>query len=150
MKEFLNFINGEYVRNASGKTFENRNPVDHSLIGRVHEAGRPEVDAAVAAARAALKGDWGRMSVVERCKLLDALAAGLDDILGWPKQQGGRFDGPTEVLLGGKSGYVRPQDRPAMQALFPAARFEIVEGAGHWAHAEQPERFLALLRGALA
>ena len=78
MKEFLNFINGEYVRNASGKTFENRNPVDHSLIGRVHEAGRPEVDAAVAAARAALKGDWGRMSVVERCKLLDALAAGIN------------------------------------------------------------------------
>ncbi|MDY0241120.1 MAG: alpha/beta fold hydrolase [Rhodospirillaceae bacterium] len=81
---------------------------------------------------------------------LDALAAGLDDILGWPKQQGGHFDGPTEVLLGGKSAYVRPQDRLGMQALFPAARFETVEGAGHWAHAEQPERFLALLRRALA
>ena len=74
MKEFLNFINGEYVKNASGKTFENRNPVDNSLIGKIHEAGRPEVDAAVAAAKAALKGDWGRISVTERCKLLDALA----------------------------------------------------------------------------
>ncbi len=74
MKEFLNFINGEYVRNISGKTFDNRNPVDNSLIGKVHEAGRPEVDAAVAAAKAALKGPWGKLSVVERCKLLDALA----------------------------------------------------------------------------
>ncbi|MBS0317077.1 MAG: 2-hydroxymuconic semialdehyde dehydrogenase [Proteobacteria bacterium] len=74
MKEFLNFINGEYVRNASGKTFDDRNPIDNSLIGKVYEAGRPEVDAAVAAAKAALKGDWGRLSVVERCKLLDALA----------------------------------------------------------------------------
>ena len=74
MKEFLNFINGEYVKNASGKTFENRNPVDNSLIGKIYEAGRPEVDAAVAAAKAALKGDWGRISVTERCKLLDALA----------------------------------------------------------------------------
>ncbi|MGB7421636.1 MAG: 2-hydroxymuconic semialdehyde dehydrogenase [Comamonas sp.] len=78
MKEFLNFINGEYVRNASGKTFENRNPVDNGLIGKVWEAGQPEVDAAVAAAKAALKGDWGRMSVVERCKLLDALTAGIN------------------------------------------------------------------------
>lgn len=74
MKEFLNFINGAYVKNASGKTFENRNPVDNSLIGKIHEAGRPEVDAAVAAAKAALHGDWGRISVTERCKLLDALA----------------------------------------------------------------------------
>jgi len=74
MKEFLNFINGDYVKSASGRTFENRNPVDGSLIGLIHEAGRPEVDAAVAAAKAALAGDWGRISVTERCKLLDALA----------------------------------------------------------------------------
>ncbi|HRN75371.1 2-hydroxymuconic semialdehyde dehydrogenase [Ottowia sp.] len=74
MKEFLNFINGEYVKNASGKTFEDRNPVDNSVIGHVYEASQPEVDAAVAAAKAALKGEWGRMSVTERVKLLDAVA----------------------------------------------------------------------------
>jgi aminomuconate-semialdehyde/2-hydroxymuconate-6-semialdehyde dehydrogenase len=74
MKEILNFINGEFVRNASGKTFEDRNPVDNSVIGKVYEAGRPEVDAAVAAARAAMKGPWGKLSVVERVGLLDAVA----------------------------------------------------------------------------
>ena len=74
MKDFLNFINGVYVPSSAGKTFDNINPVNGQVIGRVHEAGRAEVDAAVAAARAALKGDWGRLSVVERCKLLDALA----------------------------------------------------------------------------
>lgn len=79
MKEFLNFINGQYAKNASGKTYENRNPVDNSLIGHVYEAGQPEVDAAVAAAKAALAGDWGRISVDERCKLLDALAQGIND-----------------------------------------------------------------------
>lgn len=73
MKEFLNFINGEYVRSASGKTFDNINPVDGSVIGKVFEAGKPEVDAAVAAAKAALKGEWGHMPIPERCKLLDAL-----------------------------------------------------------------------------
>ena len=71
MKEIKNFINGEYVTNASGKTYENRNPVDNALIGMVYEAGKPEVDAAVAAAKAALKGPWGKLSVVERCNLLD-------------------------------------------------------------------------------
>jgi aminomuconate-semialdehyde/2-hydroxymuconate-6-semialdehyde dehydrogenase len=74
MKDILNFINGEYVKNTSGKTFEKRTPVDNALIGVVHEAGKPEVDAAVAAARAALKGPWGKLSVAERVKLLDEVA----------------------------------------------------------------------------
>ena len=73
-KDILNFINGEFVKNASGKTFENRTPVDNSLIGMVSEAGKPEVDAAVAAAQAALDGPWGKLSIVERCKLLDGVA----------------------------------------------------------------------------
>ena len=37
MKEFLNFINGEYVRNASGKTFQDINPVNGSVIGNIYE-----------------------------------------------------------------------------------------------------------------
>lgn len=40
----------------------------------MHEAGQAEVDAAVAAGRAALKGEWGRMSVVKRAELLHAVA----------------------------------------------------------------------------
>jgi aminomuconate-semialdehyde/2-hydroxymuconate-6-semialdehyde dehydrogenase len=75
MKQILNFINGEYVSNVSGKTYEKRNPVDNSLIGMVHEAGQPEVDAAVAAARAALHGPWGKLSVVDRCAMLDGVVA---------------------------------------------------------------------------
>lgn len=72
MKQFLNFINGEFI--ATGKTFENRAPVDNRVLGLVHEAGQAEVDAAVASARTALKGDWGRMSVVKRVEMLYAVA----------------------------------------------------------------------------
>ena len=72
MKQFMNFIGGEFV--ATGKTFENRAPVDNGLIGLVHEAGAAEVDAAVKAARAALTGEWGRMSVAKRVELLHAVA----------------------------------------------------------------------------
>ncbi len=76
MKQFMNFINGEFV--ASGKTFENRAPTDNSLIGLVHEAGAAEVDAAVKAARAALRGDWGRMSAAKRTEMLHAVADGIN------------------------------------------------------------------------
>ncbi len=71
MNQFLNFIDGEFV--ATGKTFDNRNPATGRVIGPVHEAGADEVDAAVRAARAALKGDWGRMSVVKRVEMLYAV-----------------------------------------------------------------------------
>lgn len=72
MKQFLNFINGDFV--ATAKTFENRNPATNEVVGLVHEAGQAEVDAAVAAGRAALKGEWGTMSVVKRAELLHAVA----------------------------------------------------------------------------
>jgi aminomuconate-semialdehyde/2-hydroxymuconate-6-semialdehyde dehydrogenase len=70
--DIKNFINGAYV--ATAKTFEKRTPIDNSLIGLVHEAGPAEVDAAVAAARAALSGPWGDLPVNERVAMLDAVA----------------------------------------------------------------------------
>jgi aminomuconate-semialdehyde/2-hydroxymuconate-6-semialdehyde dehydrogenase len=72
MKQILNFINGEFV--ATSRQFEKRTPIDNSLIGQVHEAGKAEVDAAVKAARDALHGPWGRMTVVERTEILNKVA----------------------------------------------------------------------------
>lgn len=74
MKEFKHFINGEYVASASGKTFENRSPVDNSLIGQVHEAGESDVDAAVRAAKAALKGPWSKLTQKQRATMLNKIA----------------------------------------------------------------------------
>ncbi|MES2007614.1 MAG: 2-hydroxymuconic semialdehyde dehydrogenase [Pseudomonadota bacterium] len=76
MKEFKNFINGEWV--ATNRQFDDRNPVDNSLIARVHEAGQAEVDAAVAAAKQALKGPWGKMTVARRVEILHAVADGIN------------------------------------------------------------------------
>ena len=78
MKEVLNFIDGRFVPAASGRLFENRSPVDHALVSQVHEAGAPEVDAAVAAARAALRGPWGKLSIQERAAMLYAVADEID------------------------------------------------------------------------
>jgi len=68
------FINGAFVASASGKTFENRAPVDNRVIGLVSEAGQEEVAAAVAAAKAALNGPWGQMPLAERAALLHRVA----------------------------------------------------------------------------
>ena len=75
MKQILNFIQGEYA--AAGRTFDKHSPLTGEVIAQVHEAGRAEVDAAVAAARAALAGPWGRMSVAERVERLYAVADGI-------------------------------------------------------------------------
>lgn len=74
MKEFKNFINGQFVTSSSGKTFTNRCPVDNSVIGTVHEAGQQEVDMAVRAAKAAMKGPWGKMTQAQRTALLNNVA----------------------------------------------------------------------------
>ncbi|MDD9797738.1 MAG: 2-hydroxymuconic semialdehyde dehydrogenase [Alphaproteobacteria bacterium] len=74
MQEFKHFINGEFVASADGRTFDNRNPVDNSLIGKVHEAGREEINAAVNAAQAALRGAWGQFTQVQRIAMLNRVA----------------------------------------------------------------------------
>lgn len=78
MQEIKHFINGEFVGSASGKTFANINPATNQQIGVVHEAGQAEVDQAVAAAQAALKGSWGKMPVAERMALLHKVADGIN------------------------------------------------------------------------
>jgi aminomuconate-semialdehyde/2-hydroxymuconate-6-semialdehyde dehydrogenase len=77
MKEIKHFINGEFVGSASGRTFDDINPATGQVIAKVHEGGKAEVDMAVAAARAALKGSWGKMPMAERMGLLMKLAHGI-------------------------------------------------------------------------
>lgn len=71
---------------------------------------------------------------------LDVLEDQMPRIVGWPAPQG-RFDGPALFLSGGNSTYVLPEHRDTIRALFPAARFAKIPGAGHWLHAEQPRAF---------
>jgi len=74
---FLHFINGEFVSSLSRSRFEKRRPSDNLLIAHVAEGGPAEIDAAVSAARAALDGPWGKMSVERRVAILYAVADGI-------------------------------------------------------------------------
>lgn len=67
---------------AGKREFVDVNPADGSVIAQVTEADRDLVDAAVQAARKALRGEWGRLSTRDRAarlhKLADAIEARFD------------------------------------------------------------------------
>src|SRR4051794_39032787 len=64
VREFLRqprgmFIDGQFVKSASGKTFATHDPSTGDVIANVAEAGAEDVDRAVRAARRALElGPW--------------------------------------------------------------------------------------------
>src|SRR3984893_8867068 len=68
-------INGKWVDSASGRTFPTVNPSTGEVIAQVAEADAPDVDKAVAAARAAFdKGPWHKMTAAQRGNLMYKLA----------------------------------------------------------------------------
>ena len=72
-------INNQWLPASSGTTMEVVNPATEEVIASVASAGSADVDAAVAAARAALDGPWGKMSARERGRLVSRLADRLMD-----------------------------------------------------------------------
>ena len=64
------FINGEWRDAAGGKTIEVINPATEEVIAEVASAEQGDVDAAVAAARAAFDGPWSRLSARERGRIV--------------------------------------------------------------------------------
>ncbi|MDP6378494.1 MAG: aldehyde dehydrogenase family protein [Candidatus Thalassarchaeaceae archaeon] len=67
------YINGSWVKPKSGENFETHNPATGELLGTISQAGKTEVDAAVAAARAALPG-WSSSPGHVRARYLYAIA----------------------------------------------------------------------------
>lgn len=76
---------------------------------------------------------------------LDTLYQGLPSLQGFP-ELAGRYDGPTLILHGGDSDYVKPEAEPVFRRYFPAAQIAEVPGAGHWLHVEKPDAFAEKLR----
>jgi pimeloyl-ACP methyl ester carboxylesterase len=80
---------------------------------------------------------------------LDEIAATMPAIEHFPDLPG-RYEGPTLVLAGEHSDYIRPEHHVLFRARFPAARFATIPGAGHWVHAENPRGFLGEIEAFLA
>jgi aldehyde dehydrogenase (NAD+) len=67
------FIDGRWMPPAAGETFETINPATRATLARVAQAGKPDVDAAVAAARRAFP-EWSGLPGHARARYLYALA----------------------------------------------------------------------------
>ena len=85
-------IGGEWCEGASGKRFATLNPATEEVLAEVSEAEAPEIDAAVAAARDALRrGPWPGMTGAERGRILYRLAGMLRASLRSGLQSGCNF-----------------------------------------------------------
>jgi aldehyde dehydrogenase (NAD+)/betaine-aldehyde dehydrogenase len=72
--EYGLYIDGAVVEAASGELRELHEPATGALLAHAAIGGEADVDRAVAAARAALDGPWGKTPGTERSRLLHALA----------------------------------------------------------------------------
>lgn len=78
MKEVLNYIGGRFVAPSTGQFFDNPNPSTGAIHARVARGSAADVDAAVSAARTALKGPWGSTSTAARADFVDAIADAIE------------------------------------------------------------------------
>jgi aldehyde dehydrogenase (NAD+) len=67
------FIGGRWVAPAGGDYLPVENPSDGAELGRIPRGKAADIDAAVAAAQAALDGAWGKTPAVERGRILSRI-----------------------------------------------------------------------------
>lgn len=60
-----------------------------------------------------------------------------------------KFDGDTLFIKGANSNYILPEHQEAIIQLFPKAKAKIIQGAGHWLHAEKTVAFNKIVEGFL-
>ena len=80
---------------------------------------------------------------------LAEIRAGMQSIEDWSPPPVAPYRGPTLFIAGAASVYILPEYRPAIRALFPAARFVTLKRAGHWLHADNPAGFVAVVEAFL-
>jgi esterase len=56
---------------------------------------------------------------------------------------------PVTFIRGLKSGYILDSDIPTIKNIYPEAHIIDIPDAGHWVHADQPERFVEAVRNSL-
>lgn len=72
-----NYIDGQWVDPASGESIDMICPSDGHVIGKIARGNAKDIDIAVAAARRAFEGEWGRTTATERGRLLSRLGAAI-------------------------------------------------------------------------
>lgn len=55
------------------------------------------------------------------------------------------FEGATLFVKGANSPYIKKEDMPMIQEYFSHAQLESIAEAGHWVHAEQPDKLFEIV-----
>jgi aldehyde dehydrogenase (NAD+) len=77
VKTYRNFIANEWRDAVDGEHIDVRNPSTGQVLAKLARGRREDVDLAVAAARQALSGEWGRLTATERGRILSRIATGV-------------------------------------------------------------------------
>src|SRR5262249_58473618 len=108
------FIGGEFVPSASGKKFATTNPATGEPIAEVSEAGREDLDRAVAGARKSFEsGPWAAMK---------------------PRQRGRILQKAAELLLSRAEEFGRVETLDNGKPIFEAAQIDMPAAAECLAH----------------
>ncbi|HEY8383264.1 MAG TPA: aldehyde dehydrogenase family protein [Microvirga sp.] len=75
---YLNIIGGRDTPAADGAVLDVVSPIDGQSFASIAAGGAGDIDVAVAAARQALEGAWGRLTATERGRLLCKLAVAVE------------------------------------------------------------------------
>ncbi len=54
-------------------------------------------------------------------------------------------DVPTLFIKGSNSDYINKTDETQIKSLFPHSNIKVIEGAGHWVHAEKPKQLTKMI-----
>ncbi len=100
------FINNEWVEPRSGKWFETLDPFSGEPWALIPQANAEDVDAAVRAADAAMRGPWGTMSASDRGMLMHRLGALIEQNAARLSEVESKDNGKLQSEVSGQVRYV--------------------------------------------
>lgn len=80
---------------------------------------------------------------------IPAIESAYEEIIG-ALQFNSVFSKPCLFILGAESRYLKEEDKPYIESHFTHVEYQLIEGAGHWVHADNPKQFLEVLSRFLA
>lgn len=106
MKQYDHYIDGAWSAPASGRHFDTVNPYTGEAWAQIAEGNGSDVDHAVAAADAAFRGDWSKLTATARGKLLYRLADLIEAEAEHLAEVEVRDNGKLLAEMGGQTRYI--------------------------------------------
>ncbi|WP_416304983.1 alpha/beta fold hydrolase [Neptunicella sp. SCSIO 80796] len=123
------------LNNVDLATISNRNDADNALAKHISEAGVRQF--LLKSLQQTEQGWQWRFNLPLLQRDYALISAGIDSSQ--------TFEQPTLFIKGTESDYIQAEHRESIQRLFPNAKAQLMQGCGHWLHAEKPQQFNRIL-----